>query len=285
MNSLSIAGVVPASQLERPAPLTVPFGIAEIDALTGGIPRGSLTEICGPASSGRTSLLFSVVAQMTGRREICALVDAGNSFDPHSAAAAGIDLDRLLWVRCSGGQRWSTGKQTQSNRGSTRINTDQLKIQNSKFKIARERRLHWLGRIEQALKATDLLLQGGGFGLVVIDLADVPTEAARRVPLASWFRFRRAVEHTPTALVILEQEPYAKTCASLVLRTAASRQHSAVRKTAQENSTHASGIPPHAQLFSGIVVEVEVLRSRVDAPGKKPPRPSGARFQTRAEWA
>ena len=69
------------------------------------------------------------------------------------------------------------------------------------------------------MKATDLLLQGGGFGLVVVDLGDVPAQAARRVPLTSWFRFRRAVENTRTVLMVLEQEPYAKTCASVVLTT------------------------------------------------------------------
>ena len=75
--------------------------------------------------------------------------------------------------------------------------------------------------LEQALKATDLLLQGGGFGLVVVDLGDVPAPAARRVPLTSWFRFRRAVENTRTVLMVVEQEPYAKTCASVVCKLSA----------------------------------------------------------------
>ena len=68
------------------------------------------------------------------------------------------------------------------------------------------------------LKVTDLLLQAGGFGMVVLDLGDIPAESVRRVPLTSWFRFRRAVEPTATVLLLIEQEPCAKTCASLVLR-------------------------------------------------------------------
>ena len=68
------------------------------------------------------------------------------------------------------------------------------------------------------LKVTDLLLQSGGFGMVVLDLGDIPPESARRVPLTSWFRFRRAVEPTATVLLLVEQEPCAKTCASLVVR-------------------------------------------------------------------
>ena len=93
-------GVRRASTLERPSPEMVPTGVPAIDALTGGLPRGALTEIVGPASSGRTSLLLSLLAQATARQEACALVDASDAFDPESAVAAGIDLKRLLWVRC-----------------------------------------------------------------------------------------------------------------------------------------------------------------------------------------
>ena len=96
------SSVVPASRLSiRPAPEMVSSGILAIDALTGGLPRGCLTEICGPASSGRTSLLLAALAAATHRGEFCAIIDASDSLDPHSAAAAGVDLDRLLWVRCN----------------------------------------------------------------------------------------------------------------------------------------------------------------------------------------
>src|ERR1700723_2868584 len=95
-----LAGVTPASQLAvRPAPEMVSSGIAEMDALTGGLPRGCLTEICGPASSGRTTVLLAALAAATRRGEFCAVVDASDALDPQSAAAAGVDLDRLLWVR------------------------------------------------------------------------------------------------------------------------------------------------------------------------------------------
>jgi recombination protein RecA len=152
----------------------VSTGIPEMDACFGGLPRGAMTEICGPACSGRTSLLLSALATRTADGEVCALVDARDSFDPISAAAAGVALKQLLWVRCQ--------------------------------------------NIDQALRATDLLIQGGGFGLVAVDLSDVPARLARQVPLNAWFRFRRAVEDTPTILLLLGQESNAKTCASLVLR-------------------------------------------------------------------
>jgi recombination protein RecA len=151
----------------RPDPILLPSGIPGIQ-----LPRGGLTEIYGPASSGRTSLLVSILAEATTRQEICALVDAEDAFDPPSAAQAGVALDRLIWVRSA-------------------------------------------HQAEHALKATDLLIQGGGFGLVALDLGDTLPATARRISLTSWFRLRRAVERTPTVLISLSLQPNAKTCASL----------------------------------------------------------------------
>src|SRR5438309_926250 len=98
-----LVAVTPASRLEvRPAPEMVSIGIRELDSLTGGLPRGCLTEICGPDSSGRTSMLLAALAAATRREESCALVDASDTLDPASAAAVGVDFGRLLWVRCGG---------------------------------------------------------------------------------------------------------------------------------------------------------------------------------------
>ena len=81
---------------------TLSTGIAEIDALTGGLPRGAIAEIFGPASSGRTSLMYSMLAHATTHEETCALIDTNDVFAPTVAIDAGIDFDRLLWVRCAG---------------------------------------------------------------------------------------------------------------------------------------------------------------------------------------
>jgi hypothetical protein len=72
-----------------------------LDALIQGFPRGAISEITGPDSSGRTALAYSVLAAATQKLEICAYVDTHGSFDPGSAAAAGVILDRLIWVRCN----------------------------------------------------------------------------------------------------------------------------------------------------------------------------------------
>jgi len=237
-----LAGVVPAARLERPPAPLVSSGVAAVDALTGGLPRGALTEICGPVSSGRSSLLMAVLAEAGRRQELCALVDGSDRFDPVSAAAAGVDLDGLLWIRC----------------GEEFLNAP-------------------LRRLEQALKVTDLLLQGGGFGVVAIDMADIAPEYARRIPLASWFRFRRAVEPTPTVLLVLEQEPYAKTCASLVLKTAAAIPAVPASTTAPPSAS----TPSHCQLFQGLRVEVEVVETR--GMGKKPAGRVNANFLAAAQ--
>ena len=192
----------------RPEPLLLPSGIPGIP-----VPRGSLTEIYGPPSSGRTSLLVSILAEAIARQETCALVDAEDAFDPASAAQAGIALDRLIWVRSA-------------------------------------------NNAEHALKAADLLIQGGGFGVVALDLGDSP--GARRISLTSWFRLRRAVEHTPTVLIALARQPNAKTCASLLVEC---RRESAAW-------SGGAGIPIVAgRLLRGIAVRAtSTERSKVCSP-------------------
>jgi len=86
---------------EKLPPAMLSTGIPEVDALTGGVPRAAISEISGSVSSGRTSLMFSLLAQATANEEICALVDTSDVFAPTTAANARIDFDRLLWIRCA----------------------------------------------------------------------------------------------------------------------------------------------------------------------------------------
>jgi recombination protein RecA len=85
---------------QKPAVEMVKTGLDSLDSLTGGIPRIGMTEIYGPPSSGRMSLLVSLLARATRRQEYCALIDASGAFDPTAAEAAGVYLPHLLWVRC-----------------------------------------------------------------------------------------------------------------------------------------------------------------------------------------
>ena len=64
--------------------------------------RGSLVDISGGAASGKTAVALSLIAKLTVDGEICAVVDSTGGFDPRSAVAAGVVLENLLWVSCSG---------------------------------------------------------------------------------------------------------------------------------------------------------------------------------------
>jgi recombination protein RecA len=217
---LSLAGriVSPFGYRDRKSVETVLTGIPEIDALAGGLPRGALTEICGPPSSGRTTVLLAALASRTAEAEVCALIDARDSFDPRSAEAAGVELEQLLWVRCRS--------------------------------------------LDQSLRAADLLIQGGGFGFIALDLSDIAPETVRHVPLNAWFRFRRAVEDTSTVLLVLEQESNAKTCASLVLQM----KMKAANWSMTGELEHSGILPPaHARLFDGVEVQAELLHTRVQS--------------------
>jgi recA bacterial DNA recombination protein len=266
--SPKLAGVMPASRLEvRPMPEMVSSGIREIDELAGGLPRGCLSEICGPASSGRTSILLSMLAAVTRRQEVCALVDATDALDTVSAAAAGVELEKLLWIRCT--RTSGVGLQTSD----FRPRTSDLRPPTSKSDA---RGPTSDARLEQALRVTDLLLQSGGFGLVAIDLGDVPDSAARRIPLASWFRFQRAVEPTATVLLVVAQAPCAQSCASLLIRLQAGGKSSAL--SYQLSAKEKIG-PAHAQLLNGLQVEGELLRSRMQ---RKPAQSATTAFATKA---
>src|SRR5438477_13003745 len=186
---------------EKPAQYALSSGIPDLE-----FPRGAVTEIYGPPSSGRTTLLLSALAQATTREEVCALVDVDDAFDPASAAAAGVALHRLLWIRCG-------------------------------------------GHAERALKVTDLLVQGGGFGMVAMDLGSTPPETARRIPPASWFRFRHAVQNTRSVLLVIEQGPYARSCTALSLE-------------ASRDAIKWSGTAGCSQLLRGIEAHLEERKPR-----------------------
>src|SRR5215212_1196740 len=166
-----------------------PSGISALDArLGGGFPRGQLSELVGPRSSGRTSLLLQMIAAATARGELVALVDALDMFDVASAVAAGVDLDRLLWIR-----------------GHVVSNPGMCRDLNQRA-------------LEQAIRAFTLVLQAGNFGLVVFDVAEAPADALRRLPFTTWLRIQRIVEGSQTACVLVGGEPMARSSAGLTLK-------------------------------------------------------------------
>jgi hypothetical protein len=241
---------------------SIPTGIAPVDGAIQGIPLRALTEICGSnrASSGKTSVLVSLLAQAT-RDRFCALIDAGDNFDPTSGQAAGIVMPRLLWVRCGknrSAQASRVGRSGVESRGSQDGGSqdDRLRRDGMESQIK-------LPPLEQAFKVADILLQSNGFGLIAVDISGIPERVVRRIPLSSWFRFSRVIERQPAALVFLEQEPHATSCAGLVLRVSSS-------------SPVLSG-----NLLMRWNLNVEVARGRE----KKPVSSEKRGFSLRSQWA
>jgi hypothetical protein len=172
----------------KQAPELFTTGMADVDAmLGGGVPRGSITEVSGAASTGKTSFALSTLARITQLGNACAWVDVNDALSPESAAAVGVDLRRMLWLRMSSERK--------------------VKLTDKPW-----------SRLEQALRATDLLLQTGGFAAIVLDMSDVLPQHTMRIPLATWYRFRLAAEHARSSLIFLTQSPCASSCASLALR-------------------------------------------------------------------
>lgn len=77
-----------------------PTALVPLDRLLdGGLPRGQLVELVGRRSGGRLSAMLAVLAAVIARGEAAALVDLGNGLDPRTAEEAGVDPERLLWIR------------------------------------------------------------------------------------------------------------------------------------------------------------------------------------------
>jgi hypothetical protein len=186
---------------------TAATGIPEIDTLLdGGLPVGAISEITGMVSSGRTSIALSFLARRTQDGNVCAWIDASDALDPESAAANGIRLKHLLWIRC---------RTSPSEESSPAIRQKQHHKTQS-----------WT-RLDQSIRATDLLLQAGGFAAIVLDLADEAIEHGSRIPLATWFRFRQAADRTRCSLIVLGKAAYAQSSAAVVLESQPHRMDAA----------------------------------------------------------
>jgi hypothetical protein len=183
-------------------------GYADLDdALGGGLRRGHLSEIVGAPSSGRSTMTSGLIAAATARGEVAAIVDACDTFDPGSAAALGIDLARLLWVREQ-------------------------------------------GDATRALKAFSLILQAGGFGLAVLDLADVPSAAVRRFPWTTWLRMARLIEGGDTVALLVGSQRLARSPGGVTIALTAAP------------AAHWIGRTPRERLFGGVSPVPRIVSAR-----------------------
>jgi recombination protein RecA len=309
------AALTPAARAVRQGVLS---GIGAVDSLLQcGVAEGAITELVGGEGSGRTSLAMAYLAALARTDTVCAWVDVSDALCVESATANGIDLERLLWVRCGQPQSQTRAPQRQSEpcsvvapnaqprhtgggsphprsegrdmpqaisnllqahgglldhqlrrekkmigtpgapnrpldqrpaqreeqvnsdrmpprrgdnlaiaprcaepqpRRTPRLaSSDRMPVQRTSGQDALRVRSPWPA-LDQSIRATDLLLQGGGFGAIVLDLGGTPADIAWRIPLATWFRFRAACERSRTSLVLLTQHPCARSSAELVVR-------------------------------------------------------------------
>jgi hypothetical protein len=205
-------------------------GVSALDTpLGGGFPRGQLSEVIGPRSSGRTSLLLRMLASATARGELAALVDVLDMLDVGSAAAAGIHLERLLWVR-----------------GHVVVNPGLCRDRNQRA-------------MEQALRALGLMLTSGHFGLVVFDAADAPLDAVRRLPFTTWLRLQRMVEGRQTICVLAGLDQMARSAAGLTVRLGPEARHQRQFALGPQRARF------RGQLFEGLDVDARVVRARARA--------------------
>ncbi len=320
------SALTPIPQIIRPVAAT---GIEAVDKLLeGGLPLGAITELVGPECSGRTSFALSFLARITQAAKICAWIDVSNALHPESAAAAGVDLTRLLWVRCGvlpsnevpppsqhdfvlpekyfvpppikrglhgGGfgphPRGEVKGLSDAVAGLLRPEILSPQCAEPQRKLRSEREAFepnppqfptaggrpspvgkpW-SRIEQALRATDLLLQSGGFSAIVLDLGSIAPQYTSRVPGATWFRYRAAAERTQASILLLNQNTCAKSSAGLVL-------HLEPGKVIRDEPA----------VFTGVEHRVEIACRRFtqsSVPLRKPPQAeNGADWRSRTAWA
>jgi hypothetical protein len=169
--------------------------------------------------------LLRLLAAATARGELVALVDALDMFDVESAATAGVDLERLLWIR-----------------GLVVANPGMCHDMNQRA-------------MEQAVRALTLVLQAGNFGLVVFDVVDAPAEALRRLPFTTWLRLQRMVEGRQTICVLAGAERMARSSAGLTLQLGMKEQGSGIRE-------QRAGIRYAGGLFEGLDIHARVIRAR-----------------------
>jgi recombination protein RecA len=343
----SLASRIPAALSPQAvqAPRLLPIRNEAVNTLLGGgLPIGGICEFTGPASAGRTSLALSVLSEATVD-SACAYIDVSDSLDARSAAAAGVRLENLLWVRFSDVQEQKlyptepsqAGKAVAPNRDGADRSTqhhgirhprtetkgidrdlEKMLVQKTETPLkkmegtpgypnqtltlaaapeeqvayehfnarraaaddplrqidrraadeARERANSpvvvqgglrrdakpW-SKLDKALRTADQILQAGGFRVVVLDLASIPPDQALRIPSATWYRFSRAAQEGDSILLLLTQEPCARSSAKSVLDCSP--------RPSTNNSIHVFGSMTHA---------AEVIRQRVANPyGKKAP--------------
>jgi recombination protein RecA len=371
LNTRTPAALTPR---QRSEPERIACKRAAIDEfLGGGLALGSITEFVGPHGSGRTTAALAYVSAVTNAGGVCAWIDAADSLDPESAAANGVALAKLLWVRCGSGSQMAPQRALEDRQGAPpsvvlsqsqqrhtgggsphprsegrdmpqairnllhahgglydkqvrrerraigtpgapnrpltyrsdhreeQVNSDRLpprrgdnlsiaprcaEVQSRRISNtpANERlAIHSSSQsdrfktdasqwkvLDQAIRTADLLLQGGGFTVIVLDLGNVPPEFTWRIPLATWFRFRAACERTRVSLLLLTQHACARSSAEAVVRM-------------QPGSIEAQGNVMTGMLYRASTERIRGYEASV-IPIRKPPQPDRVGSKAMGQW-
>jgi hypothetical protein len=230
LQQLEFSGVFRGYELTR-KDRRLSSGLAPLDALIdGGIPRGRISEITGRAGSGKTSIAASFAAFATRRGEVAAWLDASGSFDPESMAVAGVELRRMLWASMTTASRM--------------MRATPLHARFAAGPLAR--------RQSAIVKAAELVLEAGGFGLVVVDFGEAPRTLAH----ASALRIARAAERSGAAVIAIAPWRMCGTFAALSLT--ASRAEASFSRLA----------PGSPVMFDGLAVDATVARNKMGGTGR-----------------
>jgi hypothetical protein len=248
-------------------PLTISTGVEALDrSLGGGWRQGEISEIVGPRSSGRTSLLVATLAVATGRDGIVGLVDAFDRFDPVTASHAGLDLDRLLWVRGArltlelmhpdrppaAGYRppRAAADFRQQPVGCRRPPADTR----SHLKAAGLAPRDDIDRaLRHAIRALDLIVRAGGFAVAALDLADLPPSHLRGLPFTTWMRLAYANEGRETVCLLVGDAAMGKSARGV--------------SVCLETGKRWMGTSPQSRRFAGFDVRAQVVSARTFGEG------------------
>jgi hypothetical protein len=209
--------------LAGPEQAVAPSALPQLDArLGGGWPRGQVSELVGPPSTGRTLVAATSLAAATRRGELAALVDATDTFDPASASVTGIVWSQLLWVR---------GVPVAPGHASREV-TERV--------------------VDRAIKAASLVLSAGGFGLVVLDLADLPAIALRRLAFTTWLRLQRMLEGREAVVLLVASISLGRSAGGVSVALAGPSAPCGAWRGASDR----------ARLFTGVAAHATIRRAR-----------------------
>jgi len=185
----------------------VSTGLDRLDRVLDGegLPAGSISELCGPSSSGKSSLVTRIMADITGKGGCVAYLDYFDVLSPEFLQHAGVDLENLLWIRGTREEdavfcREGTARRAQGNI------SGQVAPGSSVFK--------------RVIRQVEILIQSGNFSLVILDLAEPSSfrgYSAPAVPGGAWFRLQRAAEKSGGTLLLLSGRRLSSGAAARVL--------------------------------------------------------------------